>query len=151
MASLNKVMLMGNLGQDPEIRQANGASIANLSLATSRKYKGRDGNVVEEVEWHRVVLFGRSAELAEQYLKKGSGVFIEGRLRTRKWADKDGNDRWTTEIVGDNMQFVGSRSDRQSDDAERAPAPKAAPRPAPRPARATSQAPAADHADDCPF
>lgn len=151
MASLNKVMLMGNLGQDPEIRQANGASIANLSLATSRKYKGRDGNVVEEVEWHRVVLFGRSAELAEQYLKKGSGVFIEGRLRTRKWADKDGNDRWTTEIVGDNMQFVGGRSDRQSDDAERAPAPKAAPHPAPRPARATSQAPAADHADDCPF
>lgn len=142
MASLNKVMLMGNLGQDPEIRQANGASIANLSLATSRKYKGQDGNVVEEVEWHRVVLFGRSAELAEQYLKKGSGVFIEGRLRTRKWADKDGNDRWTTEIVAENMQFVGGRNDRQDGgDAGYAPSPDGF-ESAPRPAPARQQAPA---------
>ena len=114
MASLNKVMLMGHLGADPETRDANGTLIANLSLATSRKYKDRNGQQVEETEWHRVVLFGRTAEIAQEWLKKGSCIFVEGRLRTRQYEDRQGQKRFTTEIVGENMQFVnGNRDDQQ--------------------------------------
>lgn len=115
MASLNKVMLMGHLGADPETRDANGTLIANLSLATSRKYKDRNGQQVEETEWHRVVLFGRTAEIAQEWLKKGSCIFVEGRLRTRQYEDRQGQKRFTTEIVGENMQFVnGNRDGQQS-------------------------------------
>lgn len=139
MASINKVMLLGNLGADPEVRYTpdGGTAIATLRLATSRRYKNRDGQTVEDTEWHRVILFGRSAELARDYLKKGRSVFIEGRLRTRKWTDQNGADRWTTEVVSENMQFINSgRDDRQQGGASYAPAPasdgfESAPRPAP--------------------
>lgn len=113
MASLNKVMLIGHLGADPETRDANGTLIANLSLATSRKYKDRNGQQVEETEWHRVVLFGRTAEIAQEWLKKGSCIFVEGRLRTRQYEDRQGQKRFTTEIVGENMQFINGNRDGQ--------------------------------------
>ena len=102
MASINKVFLLGNLGQDPDVRYTeSGTAVATLNLATNRSYKNRDGQPVTETEWHRVVLFGRTAELAKDYLRKGRSVFIEGRLRTRKWTDQNGIDRYTTEIVCD--------------------------------------------------
>ena len=106
---LNKVMLIGNLGNDPEIRHTNsGMAVATLSLATAESWKDRDsGETRDKTEWHRVVFFGRVAEVAEQYLKKGSQIYIEGRLQTRKWQDRDGNDRYTTEIVGNDMQMLG--------------------------------------------
>lgn len=110
MASVNKVLLVATLGKDPEVRQAqNGNAICNLSAATSRKYKDTQGGMQEETEWHRISLFGRSAEVAGQYLKKGSMVYIEGRLRTRKYTDKDGIDRYVTEIIGENMQFLDKK------------------------------------------
>ena len=106
---LNKVMLIGNLGNDPEIRHTNsGMAVATLSLATAESWKDRDsGETRDKTEWHRVVFFGRVAEVAEQYLRKGSQIYIEGRLQTRKWQDRDGNDRYTTEIVGNDMQMLG--------------------------------------------
>ena len=122
MASLNKVMLMGHLGADPETRDANGTLIANLSLATSRKYKDRNGQQVEETEWHRVVLFGRTAEIAQEWLKKGSCIFVEGRLRTRQYEDRQGQKRFTTEIVGETMQFVNSNRDGQQNHQQSQPA-----------------------------
>jgi single-strand DNA-binding protein len=111
MASVNKVILIGNLGKDPEVRYSpNGNAMCNLTLATSRNWKSKDtGEKMEETEWHRVVLYDRLAEIAGEYLKKGRPVYIEGRLKTRKWQDKDGADRYTTEIVGDSMQLLGSR------------------------------------------
>lgn len=121
MASLNKVMLMGHLGADPETRDANGTLIANLSLATSRKYKDRNGQQVEETEWHRVVLFGRTAEIAQEWLKKGSCIFVEGRLRTRQYEDRQGQKRFTTEIVGENMQFVNGNRDGQQNNKQSQP------------------------------
>lgn len=112
MASLNKVMLIGNLGKDPEVRYTtSGQAVASFSLATSEKFKNRNGEMEERTEWHNVVLWGRQAEIAKDYLAKGRTVFIEGRLQTRKWQDKDGRDRYTTEIVGDRMQFVGAKGD----------------------------------------
>ena len=110
MASVNKVLLVATLGKDPEVRQAqNGNAICNLSAATSRKYKDAQGNAQEETEWHRISLFGRSAEVAGQYLSKGSSVYIEGRLRTRKYTDKEGIARYVTEIIGENMQFLDKK------------------------------------------
>jgi single-strand DNA-binding protein len=111
MASVNKVILLGNLGRDPETRFATegGSQITSLSLATSRNYKNMKGERVEETEWHRVVFFGRQAEIASQYLRKGSSVYVEGRLRTRKY-EKDGVTHWTTEIIGETLQLLGSRS-----------------------------------------
>ncbi len=108
---LNKVMLIGNLGVDPEVRATpSGTYVANLRLATSYSRKDpQTGNWIDETEWHRVVLFNRTAEVAQQYLRKGSKVYIEGRLQTRKWQDQDGNDRWTTEIIGNEMQMLDSR------------------------------------------
>jgi single-strand DNA-binding protein len=112
MASLNKVMLMGNLGKDPEVRYtASGQAVASFSIATSERYKSKSGDWEEKTEWHNIVLWGKQAETAKDYLSKGKTVFIEGRLQTRKWQDKDGRDRYTTEIVGDRMQFVGSKGD----------------------------------------
>lgn len=112
MASLNKVMLIGNLGKDPEVRYTtSGQAVASFSLATSEKFKNRNGEMEERTEWHNVVLWGRQAEIAKDYLAKGRTVFIEGRLQTRKWQDKDGRDRYTTEVVGDRMQFVGPKGD----------------------------------------
>jgi single-strand DNA-binding protein len=111
MASVNKVILVGNLGRDPETRYGpDGASITNVTIATSDRWKDKaSGETKEATEWHRVVFFGRLAEIAGEYLKKGRSVYIEGRLRTRKWTDKEGHERYTTEIVADNMQMLGSR------------------------------------------
>ncbi|MGZ9030995.1 MAG: single-stranded DNA-binding protein [Burkholderiaceae bacterium] len=111
MASVNKVILIGNLGRDPETRYtADGAAITNITIATSDRWKDKaSGEMKESTEWHRVAFFGRLAEIAGEYLKKGRPVYVEGRLRTRKWQDKDGQDRYTTEIVAENMQMLGSR------------------------------------------
>ena len=111
MAGVNKVILLGHLGKDPEMRyQQNGNAIANFSVATSESFKDKEGNKQERTEWHRVVLFGRTAEIAGEYLRKGSMAYVEGRLQTRKWTDKEGQERYTTEIVGDRLQLVGGRS-----------------------------------------
>jgi len=111
MASVNKVILIGNLGADPETRYStDGAAITNIRMATTDRWKDKtSGEMREQTEWHRVVFFGRLAEIAGEYLKKGSPVYVEGRLRTRKWTDKEGNDRYTTEITADQMQLLGSR------------------------------------------
>jgi len=111
MASINKVMLIGNLGKDPEIRyMPSGDAIANLTLATTENWKDKAGEKQEKTEWHRISMFGRLAEIAGEYLKKGSSVYIEGKLQTRKWQDKEGNDRYTTEIVANEMKMLGSRA-----------------------------------------
>ena len=115
---LNKVMLIGNLGADPEIRYANnGNAIANVNIATSESWKDKNtGEMVEKTEWHRVVFFRRLAEIVGEYLKKGSKIYVEGKLRTRKWQDRDGNDSWTTEVIADELQMLGGRlqqSDKQ--------------------------------------
>ncbi len=110
MASVNKVILIGNLGRDPEIRYLpSGDAVANLRIATTDKFKDKSGEPQEVTEWHSVAFFGKQAEICGQYLKKGSQIYVEGSLRTRKWQDKDGNDRYTTEIRGDRMQMLGSR------------------------------------------
>jgi single-strand DNA-binding protein len=111
MASVNKVILVGNLGRDPEVRyMPEGGAITNISIATTDTWKDKNGEKQERTEWHRVVFFGKLAEIAGEYLKKGSQVYVEGALRTRKWQDKDGQDKYTTEIVADRMQMLGSRS-----------------------------------------
>ena len=110
--SVNKCLFIGNLTADPEIRtMPNGEQVANFSIALNEKYKAKDGNIVENVEYVRIVLYRRLAEIAGQYLTKGSQVYIEGRLKTRKWQDNNGQDRYTTEIQGDNLQMLGGRQD----------------------------------------
>jgi single-strand DNA-binding protein len=110
MASVNKVILLGNLGRDPETRYTTGGdAVTNLNIATSEQWKDKSGEKQERTEWHRVVLFGRQAEIAGEYLKKGRSVYIEGRLQTRKYTDKDGVEKYSTEIVGDRMQLLGGR------------------------------------------
>lgn len=112
MASLNKVMLIGNLGKDPEVRYTtSGSAVASFSLATTEKFKNKSGDWEEKTEWHNITLWGRQAEVAGEYLAKGKTVYIEGRLQTRKWQDKDGRDRYTTEIVGERMQMLGGRGE----------------------------------------
>ena len=107
MASLNKAILIGNIGKDPELRKtAAGSSIANLTLATTRRYKDGQGQRQEETEWHSVVFFGKTAEIASQYLHKGSSVYVEGRLHTRKYTDKQGIERYATDIIGETLQFL---------------------------------------------
>lgn len=140
MASVNKVIILGNLGRDPEIRyMPSGDAIANIAVATS--YKKKDKNTQEQTEvteWHRISFFGRLAEIAGQYLKKGSSVYIEGRLQTRKYTDKDGVEKYATDIIAENMQLLGGRADGGGDQGG-TPAPRPqqqtpAPRPAPKPA-----------------
>jgi len=111
MASVNKVILVGNLGADPETRyMPSGDAITNIRIATTDRWKDKQsGEMKEATEWHRIAFFGRLAEIAGQYLKKGSQVYVEGRIRTRKWQDKDGQDRYSTEIVADAMQLLGKR------------------------------------------
>ncbi|MDQ7975628.1 single-stranded DNA-binding protein [Paraburkholderia sp. SARCC-3016] len=111
MASVNKVILVGNLGADPEVRYLpSGDAVANIRLATTDRYKDKaSGEMKEMTEWHRVSFFGRLAEIVNEYLKKGSSVYIEGRIRTRKWQAQDGTDRYSTEIVADQMQMLGGR------------------------------------------
>jgi single-strand DNA-binding protein len=179
MASVNKVILIGNLGRDPEVRyNPSGGAWCTISLATTRNWKNREtGERQEETEWHRVVFNDRLAEIAGEYLKKGRPVYVEGRLKTRKWQDKEGKDTYTTEIIADQMQLLGGREgggdeggggggyqrggdmggDERGGGAPRAAAaarPAAAPRPAPP--RAPAPAPKAstgfdDMDDDIPF
>jgi len=117
---VNKVILVGHLGKDPEVRYSpNGGAVTNITLATSESWKDKNtGEKQEKTEWHRVVFFGKLAEIAGEYLKKGSQVYIEGRLQTRKWQDKEGKDRYTTEIVAGEMQMLGSREGRGGSNAE---------------------------------
>jgi single-strand DNA-binding protein len=110
MASVNKVILLGNLGRDPETRYTTGGdAVTNLRIATTETWKDKSGEKQEKTEWHTVVLFGRQAEVAAEYLKKGRPVYIEGRLQTRKYTDKEGVEKYSTEIVGDRMQLLGAR------------------------------------------
>lgn len=111
MASVNKVILLGRLGRDPKTSDAQGLAICRLALATTRRYKGRDGEKKEETEWHNAVVFGRQAEVAQQYLVKGSEVYIEGRLHTRKYTGKDGIERYATEVVCESMQLGAKPTD----------------------------------------
>ncbi len=111
MASVNKVTIVGNLGRDPEMRAfPSGDQLANVTIATTDKWKDKSGEQQERTEWHRVSTFAKLAEICGEYLKKGSQVYVEGRLQTRKWQDKEGKDRYTTEIVADRMQMLGSRA-----------------------------------------
>ena len=122
--SVNKVILVGNVGKDPEIRYLEGGTaVCTFPMATSETYRNRDGERVTTTEWHNVVLWRGLAEIAERYVKKGSQLFIEGKIRTRSWDDKDGNKRYTTEIIADNMQMLG----RKQDDTGEAGAPAAGP------------------------
>ncbi len=159
MASVNKVILVGNLGRDPETRyMPDGAAITNVSLATTFAWNDKkSGEKKEETEWHRIVFRGRLAEIVGEYLKKGSQVYVEGRLRTRKWQDKEGHDRYTTEIVGDTMQMLGSRAGageaRGEARGEAQPEPKGE-APAEAAAKAVANKPAGkfdDMEDDIPF
>jgi single-strand DNA-binding protein len=158
MASVNKVILLGNLGRDPETRYTTGGdAVTNLNIATSEQWKDKSGEKQERTEWHRVVLFGRQAEIAGEYLKKGRSVYIEGRLQTRKYTDKDGVEKYSTEIVADRMQLIGGGRDTaggSGGDAEFASAgPSTTTRresPAPKPAGGAKKN-VDDFDDDIPF
>ncbi|MCL2297510.1 MAG: single-stranded DNA-binding protein [Proteobacteria bacterium] len=155
MASVNKVILLGNLGRDPEMRYTtDGSAVCNLNIATSDQWRDKtSGEKQERTEWHRVVLFGRQAEVAGEYLKKGRPVYIEGRLQTRKWTDKDGIERYTTEIVGDTMKMIGSGDRSGSSDAafnDNASSSSSAPRASAAPAGGAGKS-ADDFDDDIPF
>ena len=114
--AVNKVILIGRLGKNPETKYLEkGSSVSNFTLATSRNYKDKQGNKVEDTEWHRIVAFGRIAEICSQYLLKGSQVYIEGRLKTREWKDKEGTRHWTTEVITERMRMLGNRSDNRND------------------------------------
>jgi single-strand DNA-binding protein len=122
MASVNKVILIGNLGADPEMRYLpSGEAVANLRIATTENWKDKNGDKQETTEWHRVSFFGRQAEVCGQYLKKGSSVYVEGSIRTRKWQDQSGQDRYSTEVRGDRMQMLGGRSGGGSADYDQSP------------------------------
>jgi len=115
MTGVNKVILLGNLGKDPEVRYLdNGVAVANFSLATTENYKNKQGERVSQTEWHNIVLWRGLAEVAEKYLKKGASIYVEGKIKTRKWEDKDGNTRYNTEILADNMTMLGGKQS-QSD------------------------------------
>jgi single-strand DNA-binding protein len=154
---INKVILIGNLGADPEVRyMPSGGAVANLRIATTESWKDRQsGEMQERTEWHRVVLFGRLGEIAKEYLRKGSRVYVEGRLQTRKWQGQDGQDRYATEVVANDMQMLDRREggpvggpEPPSDEwGEPAPAPRGAGRPQARP----SSVPEPDLNDDIPF
>jgi single-strand DNA-binding protein len=161
MASVNKVILIGNLGKDPEIRYApSGSAICNVTIATSRVTKDKSsGERQEQTEWHRVVMFDRLAEIAGEYLKKGKSVYIEGRLQTRKWTDKEGVERYSTEIIANEMTMLGGREGGSGGGDETGEARAAAPRgpaparsaPAARPAPTKSSTGFDDMDDDIPF
>lgn len=133
MASVNKVIVLGNVGRDPELRYSpSGSAVCNLSVATTRTWKNKEQEKQEETEWHRIVFYDRLAEIAGEYLKKGRPVYVEGRLKTRKWQDKEGKDNYTTEIVAESMQLLGGKEEgekpqRQERQQRAAPASKSAP------------------------
>lgn len=152
MASVNKVILLGNLGRDPEVRySADGAAVCNIAVATTSSWKDKNsGEKREETEWHKVVFYGRLAEIAGEYLKKGRPVYVEGRLKTRKWQNKEGVDQYTTEIVAESMQLLGGRDD--DSPRQQAPAPQQRQAPAPQPqAQRQPAANLADMDDSIPF
>lgn len=160
MASVNKVILMGNLGRDPEVRYSpDGAAVCNVSIATTSSWKDKNsGERREETEWHRVVFYNRLAEIAGEYLKKGRPVYVEGRIKTRKWQNKEGVDQYTTEVVADNMQLLGGRDGGDGGASGGNEGGSSAPRPAARAQQAARPAaPAAgganlsDMDDDIPF
>jgi single-strand DNA-binding protein len=161
MASVNKVILIGNCGRDPEVRYAqSGSAICNVTLATSRSWKDKtSGERVEETEWHRVVFYDRLAEIAGEYVKKGKQIYVEGRLKTRKWTDKDGVEKYTTEIIASEMTLLGSREGMGGGDGDESrPAPRSAPAArapasaaAPKAAAAKSSSGFGDMDDDIPF
>ena len=158
MASVNKVILIGNLGKDPEVRYLpSGSAICNLTIATSRQSKDKvSGEKTEETEWHRVVMFDRLAEISGEYLKKGKSVYIEGRLRTRKWTDKEGVERYSTEIVAQEMTMLGSRDGGgggNTDEGGGSNAPRSAPAPRPAPSKPAAKSATGfdDMDDDIPF
>jgi len=112
MAGVNKVILVGNLGKDPEVRHLdNGIAVANFSLATTESYTNKQGERVNQTEWHNIVLWRGLADVAEKYLKKGNSIYVEGKISTRKWEDKEGNTRYSTDIIADKMTMLGSKSD----------------------------------------
>ena len=151
MASVNKVILIGNLGRDPETRyMPDGGAVANVSIATTDTWKDKNGEKQEKTEWHRVAFFGKLAEIAGEYLKKGSQVYVEGRLQTRKWPDKDGQDKYTTEIIADRMQMLGSRQGMGGGDREGG-GERESSRPAAKPAGKPSGSKFDDFEDDIPF
>jgi single-strand DNA-binding protein len=156
MASVNKVILVGNLGRDPDMRYLpSGDAVANLALATTDKFKDKSGEMKEATEWHRISFFGRQAEICGQYLKKGSQIYVEGSLRTRKYTDKDGVEKYATEIRGDRMQMLGSKGGGgMADMDDGGYTQQAAPKPAARPS-APAARPASsgfdDMEDDIPF
>jgi single-strand DNA-binding protein len=156
MASVNKVIIIGNLGRDPETRyMPEGGAICNISVATTDKWKDKNGEMQEKTEWHRVAFFGKLAEIAGEYLKKGSQVYVEGRLQTRKWQDKDGNDKYSTEIVANQMQMLGSRQGMgggaRASEAPGGPEEGASSRPASAKPAAKSGGKFDDFEDDIPF
>lgn len=141
MSGVNKVILVGNLGRDPEVRTLeNGTKVANFTLATSETYKNKEGQRITQTEWHNVVLWRGLADVAERFLKKGNQVYIEGRLRTRSWDDKDGIKRYTTEIFGDNMTMLGGRRDMDEPESSSPGSEETAP-----------EADVSDEKDDLPF
>lgn len=164
---VNKVILIGSLGQDPEVRyMPQGGAVANLSVATNERYKDKNtGEAKEVTEWHRVVSYQRLAEIAGEYLRKGSKVYVEGKLKTRKWQDKDGVERYTTEIIANEMQMLDGRGDGQQQSAGAAPAASGAkggyqksaqqsggyPQNNQRPTAPVNNAPPIDFDDDIPF
>lgn len=158
MASINKVIIVGNLGRDPETRYSadGGTAMTTLNIATTRRYRNAEQQTVSETEWHRIVLFGRLAEIAKEYLRKGSQAYVEGRLRTRRYQGKDGIDRFATDIIGENLQLLDRRhSDHQGMDdgfesAPRAMAPRSAPQPAASPVSTAAPIDQLDN-DDVPF
>ena len=151
MASVNKVILIGNLGRDPETRyMPDGGAVANVSIATTDTWKDKNGEKQEKTEWHRVAFFGKLAEIAGEYLKKGRSVYVEGRLQTRKWQDKDGQDKYPTEIIADSMQMLGSRQCMGGGDREGG-GERESSRPAAKPAGKPAGSKFDDFEDDIPF
>ena len=171
MASVNKVILIGNLGRDPEVRYTpSGAAVCNVTVATSRTWKNKDsGEKMEETEWHRVIFYDRLAEIAGEYLKKGRSIYVEGRLKTRKWTDKDGVEKYTTEVIAQEMNMLGGRegggggggsaedeggggySERSAPAQRSAPASRPAAQPAAKPAPQKSATGFDNMDDDIPF
>lgn len=140
MAGVNKVILIGHLGKDPEVRHLeNGTAVANFTLATSESYKDKQGNRIDQTEWHNVIVWRGLAEVAEKFLKKGSQVYVEGKLRTRSWEDQTGNKRYTTEIVADNFTMLSKKDENNQPQNQQTP-----------PTTAQNSAPV-DEADDLPF
>jgi single-strand DNA-binding protein len=150
---VNKVILVGNLGNDPEVRyMPNGDAVANLSIATSESWKDKQGQLQEKTEWHKVTMYRRLAEIAGEYLKKGSQIYLEGKLQTRKWQDQQGNDRYTTEVIADQLQMLGGNENKGTGSApQQQKAPQSAPAQQAQKAPAPMKDPDFDFDDDMPF